>query len=263
MVWLFELCYYYKKPYLCFLVSRISYITSLSFLLLLIKFLHSKIVCLINTFVIKYKIVNSDVFINERIDLMVKDNELFRIFIICLKKIYNNFGIILRNTYILLVTLTCYFMLMFSNYSLFVMGQKSINNKIKFLIYLFIFFFFTYIISFYVLGISRIFLVWFIMLIFNTIELFFKYKEAFYKDKTLNLKEFELLIKGFIYIDFYHTVKILVVNHQYKNLRNNYNILYKVIFIEVFFDFISTHNKNVWSKFIFTCFIYNNNNANA
>lgn len=141
--WIYKLFLYLNWYYGCFIITRISFILSLSFILYLLNLIY----LYINMYKIKY--------VKNKIFLLI-----IEIFCLIIFSIIN---------------ILLYFVINFSQYNLILMGK--INNFINFKIIIkFIsYFLITIIISMIILGIPRLYLIWFIILVVSIRNFIKKY----------------------------------------------------------------------------------------
>ena len=185
--WLYRLSIYYKQEYLSYVVTRISFIFSLSFIIYLLHIVY--------------------IYLND------KYNKKFH----CLFEFIN---ILINSSLLILI----YFVDWFTNYSLLLMGRN--NNKVTFKVIIknIIFVLWTFIISYYLLGIIRIYFIW--------IYFFFIY--IFKLIKNYGIKNIYSMLSSHLKADFSRKITYLINNY---NRVNHKNFTYS--FIE-FIDYTTT-----------------------
>jgi hypothetical protein len=258
--WLYKLCDYIGWSYMCFIISRLSLLTSLSWVLLLIKALHllfTNIVVYFDTF---YKVTKCN--INYDIEFW--------------KFISKKFIYILELTSLILN----YFMKLFNNYSLFLLGKSIkfsfsiILKNYKYYIFLFLIFLISIVIS-----VPRIYILWCSLFIWNWFNYILSYILYKNKDIWLNIRSIKglldflnLFFEGF-FVSRDSLYKEIEANHisEYWKLIYTVNYISSYIFMfkMPFFKRFNTYNViwdakgESWPQFtyfdIIRLFIYDKN----
>lgn len=170
--WLYRLFEYYKLEYLSFIITRISFILSLSF----IMYLCERIIIKILIYSKKEKSKRKKIF-----DLIFK-------------------LVLYLITLIELILL--FFINLFSNYTHLVLGSKIFKSNIIIVIKVLSFLLITAIISIFILGIPRLYFIWFLLIFSYIYKLLKKYKinKKFWVNMQTDIEE-----------------KIEILENDYKN----------------------------------------------
>jgi hypothetical protein len=164
--WLYNFFNYYKMPYVSFLITRISFILSLSFIVYLLNVIY----------IITYN--NIKKFKKTRIFSYWESLLIYR-FAIVVSFIIHFFNLILL-----------YFIKLFSFYSLTLMGKHNLKLTSFILFKYLMFFIATYFVAYLVLGISRLYFLWIIIFISSCANLIIKNGAYFFKEPTTILKNY-------------------------------------------------------------------------
>lgn len=188
--WIYSFFWKRRKETICWIISRIAFICSLSFLVILINSIY---------------ILIHDNFGESKRPFFEKHEYIFYLFILFCNFIYT-IVIILR-----------FFMGIFASYSGIIMGIKKITSfdRKGFIIFIF-YFIFSCIMSYWVLGISRIMFNWLFIFMFKFIEMFINYYKHFKDIHPDIMNKFSVILLFFIITDFRNMISDLELN-QYKS----------------------------------------------
>jgi hypothetical protein len=199
--WLYRLFRYYRKDYICWIVTRISFIFSMSFIVYLIN----------NFYLYLYHFYDEKCYKNKWFILLIFNLQIIVYF---------------------MLLISIFFIIIFANYSMLLKGIINNNMSIKNIIYIIIYIIITLIISIYFLGIPRLYFIWFILLVNYIYNKLIMYKIKFIYWNWISvfendfLKNLEILgiiydepyTQGFNYgfLEFINYIRIILLKDYYE-----------------------------------------------
>jgi hypothetical protein len=153
-------------------------------------------------------------------------------------------------------TIIRFFILLFGNYCALLMGVKLIKLNFLNILKISLFIILTYLISYFVLGITRLYFVWFLIFVFGFIKLITNYFNNYnikyskiYNNKNINDYSFWLKFKQFfsIYLICEFSNDVELKNKDY--VKNIYKIFYKSIYTQIDFLYLNNNGSNFESRY--------------
>ena len=246
LYWIYIFFWYFRLEKACWIVSRISFLCSLSFVLFLLNYLvlYLRMYFVLNEiFVRKYKFLYYSYFY-------------FIIFIKIIK------------------TIIRFFMMVHGNYNILLMGGKNISylsyeflrDMFKAMLFIIVTLILALALSYYLFGICRLYLVWIILFIYEFVKLFKNYLnnyEKIYRDNDIYIswnifKKYKFLN---IWIQFF-TVYIILNYTQDIELKNKdyvkflYTYFYKDLYTYPQVNYLYLNKGNCGFEYSYKDFYY-------
>lgn len=213
--WIYNIFWYYRCEKICWFISRISFIFSLSFLMFLISYLDLSVG--------KYRK-------NYQSRLIWKqhENPSICVFTVDDLKRSKKIAAILKFILSLFRSIVGFFITLFWRYVSLIFGFKDISRiGYRNIILMCLFIIVTFIISYYILGIARLYVVWIFFFIYNSYQVFILHINRYVsnKDRLINNT-----------LDYEEEKKELIIIFLKVAIRRNYSNLLKIKYEEIWED---------------------------
>jgi len=222
VIWLpfiYKIFWYLKCEKICWIISRISFIFSSSFILFVLTYIDMCVYVNINR-------ISLDIIMDENIDSET-GMDLYNYY----EKIYHIISTILC----IIRTIVAFFIILFYKYVALIFGIRDLYKiPLKNWIYMLLFFMSTLIISYWILGIARLYIVWIIIFFYNLYLLFKVHINLYGNDDPNNIYNIKLseITYRKIFIDFFNLYLLSYYKYdvEYKQKEALY-FLYRNLFL--------------------------------